>query len=161
MAGKSDFFENTIVDVFLRGQGATIGGKALAWSAGAPALYVGLGTAEADTGLTELGATGAYARAKIPTGSAMTLSDGMSGTLNASQTIASSGTGGASSNLGVVTFPTATADWNSAATIGFFGIFDAASGGNCLYTGTITTPRAVTNGTTASFAAGTLTVTEG
>ena len=161
MAGKSDWLENQIIDVFLRGQNATIGGKVLSWAAGAPALYVGLGTAETDTGLTELPATGAYARAKICSGAAMTLSDGMSGTLSAVSTAVSTGTSGASSNLGAVPFTTATADWNGGATIGFFGIFDAVSGGNLLWSGAITTPRAVTNGTTASFAAGTLTVTEG
>jgi hypothetical protein len=159
MPGKSDFLENQIIDVLFRGQSATIGGKTLSWAAGAPKLYVGLGTAEADTGLTELSTgTGSYARAALAAGAAQALTD-MKSTQN--DNVASTGTTGQTSNTNTVTFPTATADWNSAATIGYFGIFDAASGGNLLYSAALTTARAVTNGTTASFAAGAITVTEG
>ena len=163
MAGKTDFLENALLDFVFRGRAITIGGKTATWSASAPKLYIGLGTAltggDTDT-LTELSTgTGSYARAAAAAGTSQADTD-----FNATQggtSGASSGTGGGTANAIVVTFPTATADWNSAATIGYFGIFDAASAGNCLYVGAITTPRVVTNGTTASFAAGALTVTEG
>lgn len=56
-------------------------------------------------------------------------------------------------------FPTATADWRSAANMAFFGLFDASSGGNLLAFGAITTPKAVQNGDTAKFPIGDLTIT--
>lgn len=159
MPGKSDFLENVILDVLFRGQNATIGGKTLSWAAGAPKLYIGLGTGEADTGLTELASTGSYARAAAAAGSAQALTD-FNGT-HGNTTGASSGTDGIIENAIVITFPTATADWNSAADITHFGIFDAASGGNLLYSAALSTARKITNGVTASYAAGALTVTEG
>jgi hypothetical protein len=89
----------------------------------------------------------------------MALTD-MAGTQSAGSTTASSGTSGQTSNNAAVAFPAATADWNNGQTIGYFAIYDAATGGNLLYWAALTTPRAVTNGATASFAAGALTVTE-
>lgn len=64
---------------------------------------------------------------------------------------------GAKSNGTVITFPTATADWG---TIVAFAILDASSGGNFLYWATLTTNRDVLTGDVASFAVGTLVVTE-
>jgi hypothetical protein len=57
----------------------------------------------------------------------------------------------------VQTFPTATAAWG---TVVAFALFDAASAGNMLYWGSMTTSRAVALGDTPSFAAGSLTITE-
>ena len=62
------------------------------------------------------------------------------------------------SNNNVITFAAPTANWG---TIAGFGIFDAASGGNMLYFGSLTTSKTVNNGDAApAFAAGALTVTE-
>ena len=158
MAGKSDWLENKLIDFLFRGQTLPLTGAPASWSA-APALFIALGTAASDASFTELPATGSYARVKICAGAAMALTD-MAGTHAAASTTASSGTSGQTSNNNAVTFPTATADWNSAAIIGYFAIYDALTNGNLLYWAALTTARAVTNGTTASFAAAALTVTE-
>jgi hypothetical protein len=70
---------------------------------------------------------------------------------------ATGGGPGSKSNGTAITFPTASAAWG---TVAAFGIFDAASGGNLLYWGTLTTPRAVALGDTPSFAAAALVITE-
>jgi hypothetical protein len=54
------------------------------------------------------------------------------------------------------TFPQATADWVSGADLTHFVLYDAASGGNLLAFGALTTPKPVLNGDTASFASGAL-----
>ena len=64
---------------------------------------------------------------------------------------------GVTSNSAPVAFPTATADWGTVAAV---AIMDALSGGNLLYFGALTTPKAVDNGDTASFAAAALSLTE-
>ena len=64
---------------------------------------------------------------------------------------------GVSLNSGSVAFPTATLNWGTVVAV---GIFDAASGGNLLYFGTLTTSKAVDNGDTASFAISALSITE-
>lgn len=96
-----------------------------------------------DTGASELANTGAYAR--------------VAATFNAASTPA-----GTATNSGAVTFTQASADWNSGSTIGYFGIWDSATyaGGNFLYGGSITVPKSVLNGDTASFASAAITVTE-
>lgn len=157
MPGKSDVLENKLLDFIFRGYTLALTGATASWSA-VPTLYIALGTASSDSSFTELAATGSYARAKACAGSTQASTD-WNGT-HGNTTGASSGTDGTIETAIAVTFPTATADWNSAATIGFFAIYDASSGGNLLYSAAITTPRAVTNGTTASFAAGALTVQE-
>ena len=157
MAGKSDVLENKLLDFIFRGQTLALTGATATWSA-VPTLYIALGTAAADNSFTELAASGAYARAKACAGSTQALTD-WNGT-HGTTTGASSGTDGIIETAIAVTFPTATADWNSASTIGQFAIYDALSGGNLLYSAALTTARAVTNGTTASFAAGALSVTE-
>ena len=61
-----------------------------------------------------------------------------------------------SSNSAIVTFPAATANWG---TISHFGVWDAATAGNFLGSGAVTTAKAVTSGDTARFAANALTIT--
>jgi len=69
---------------------------------------------------------------------------------------APSGGNGTTSNSTTITFPTASGgDW---ATATHFGIWDATSGGNLLIVSALTSSRTVTNGATASFAPGALTV---
>jgi hypothetical protein len=56
-----------------------------------------------------------------------------------------------------VTFPTATADWG---TVTGFGVMTASTGGTLLMWGALTASKTVSNGDTASFASGALTLTE-
>lgn len=66
-----------------------------------------------------------------------------------------SGNNGTTANTGTVTFPAPTADWGS---VTHFGVFDAATGGNLLFHGALTTSKTINNGDAApSFAAGALT----
>lgn len=76
----------------------------------------------------------------------------------------SAATGGpptAKTTISPTVFPTATADWKSGNDMAFFGLFDlvTVNGGNLLAFGAITTPKAVQNGDTATFAIGDLTIT--
>lgn len=65
--------------------------------------------------------------------------------------------GGATSNATVLTFVAATASWGI---ITHFGLFDAVSAGNMLRWAAVGTPRTIGNGDSASFAIGTLNLTE-
>jgi hypothetical protein len=60
------------------------------------------------------------------------------------------------SNSAIITYPAATALWG---TISFFGVWDAATGGNFRGSGAVTTPKSVNTGDTARFAANSLTIT--
>jgi hypothetical protein len=64
--------------------------------------------------------------------------------------------GGEISNSSAVTFDPATGSWGE---ITHFGIFDAASSGNLLDHGALTTPKTIDAEDTADFAVGILTVT--
>jgi hypothetical protein len=63
---------------------------------------------------------------------------------------------GTKANGTAITFATASANWG---TVTSFGVFDAASGGNLLYFGNLSSTRTVTSGDTARFAAGDFTIT--
>jgi hypothetical protein len=109
----------------------------------APAIYVGLSsTAPTDTGgsVTEP-STGSYARVTTAA------SDWNSAT-NAHPSVVT--------NANPITFPTATADWLSAANLGYFVLYDALTSGNYLGSGALTEAKPVLNGDTASFAAAAL-----
>lgn len=86
-----------------------------------------------------------------------------SGTQGAGTTTASSGTGGASSNNGAITFGVPSADWvTGTEKLWGWAIYDAASAGNLLEWGPLTTLQSVLNGQAApSFAAGSLSTTIG
>lgn len=64
---------------------------------------------------------------------------------------------GVSTNSAPAAFPMATLAWGTVVAV---GVFDALSGGNLLYFGTLTTPKSVDNGDTASFAVAALSITE-
>jgi hypothetical protein len=64
---------------------------------------------------------------------------------------------GATSNATVLTFVAATASWGI---ITHFGLFDAVSAGNLLRWAPVGTPRTISSGDSASFAIGTLNLTE-
>lgn len=144
MGAKSNYLENKLIDYIFRGQAYT-----------PPAtLYVALLTAAPNDagGGTEV-TGGSYARVAVTASLA-----NFAGTQAAGSTVASSGTGGTTSNNGAVTFPAPTANWGS---VTHWGIYDAASAGNLLYYAALTTAKTINNGDAApSFAAGALTVQE-
>jgi hypothetical protein len=65
-------------------------------------------------------------------------------------------TSGAKSNATAITWPTATAAWNSVVAV---GVFDAATGGNLLYFATISS-KTVDSNDTVSIPVGNFTLTE-
>lgn len=140
MTAMSDFWENKLNDFLLRGQAYTP----------PTTVYVGLHTATpGDSGGGTEVTGGGYARVAV----ACSLAN-FAGTQSAGSTAASSGTGGTTSNNGVVNFPTPTAGWGNV--VGC-GIYDAVSGGNLLFQGTLTVPKTINTGDAVSFPAGTLT----
>jgi hypothetical protein len=107
-------------------------------------LHIGLFTeAPSDSGGGVEVSGGSYARAsRAPSDANWTAPDG---------------TGGLTANAAVITFPSPTANWGI---VTHFGIFDAASGGNLLFHGQLSTPRVINNMDSApEFAAGALTIT--
>ena len=142
MSAFSDFLENKIVDQLFRAQTYAF-----------PAtLYVGLyTTAPTDVGGGVEVTGGGYARVAITSSLA-----NWAGTQAAASTVASTGTSGTTSNNTAITFPAPTANWG---VITSFGIFDAATAGNLLIYGALTTSKTVNNGDAApSFAAASLSI---
>lgn len=73
---------------------------------------------------------------------------------------ASGASPGTTQNTGVITFPTATADWG---TVTGFGICKSLAGAlstDLIYWGALGANKTVSNGDTASYAAGTLSITQ-
>ena len=142
MSAMSDFLENSLVDQIFRGQTAPT----------TSTLYIGLYTAApSDTGGgTELSGSG-YARVSVTSSLA-----NWAGTQSAGSTTASSGTGGATSNNTAITFPEPTSGWGQ---VQAFGVFDAATGGNLLFHGSLTINKTINEGDTVTFPAGSLVVT--
>ena len=101
---------------------------------------------------------GSYARAAL----ACSLAN-WSGTQGAGTAVASSGTGGASSNNAAITFPTPSADWTSGTEkIWGVAVFDASSGGNLWEIAALSTLQSILNGqAAAAFAAGAVVFTIG
>jgi hypothetical protein len=133
MSAKSDYLENKILDHVL---GNT------AYSAPAT-VYVALYTAEPNDagGGTEVSGSG-YARKSV--------TNNTSNWPNASS--------GSKSNGAAIEFAAASGgDWGE---ITHFALFDAASAGNMLYHGALTTSKTVSDGDQARFAIGALTITE-
>ena len=142
MSAMSDFLENSLVDQIFRGQTAPT----------TSTLYIGLYTAApSDTGGgTELSGSG-YARVSVSSSLA-----NWAGTQSTGSTTASSGTGGATSNNTAITFPEPTSGWGQ---VQAFGVFDAATGGNLLFHGSLTINKTINEGDTVTFPAGSLAVT--
>ena len=64
--------------------------------------------------------------------------------------------GGTTSNNAAVTFAAASGgNWGE---VSFVGLYDAASGGNLIYHGAVTTPKTIEDGDTFSIATGSLTI---
>jgi hypothetical protein len=139
----TDFAENKIVDAVLRAQ-----------ALGAPATFhIALFTTACSDSAIGTEVTGnAYARAAVTSSLA-----NWAGTQSSGSTVASSGTGGQSSNNNAINFPTPTpSGWG---TVSHLGFMDASSGGNMWVCVALTVSKTINSGDTVSFAAGALTVT--
>lgn len=142
MSAFSDYIEESILNATLRGT---------AMPTLPSTLYVGLATAAIDesyVGATPYASTEldpatqtSYARATVTFGA---------------PTAAAAGGGMSCSNDSTALFPQAGSAWG---TISHFGIFDAATGGNLIYAGALTTPETVTAKGTLEAATGQLVVT--
>ena len=141
MTAATDYFENKLVDQIFRNQPFSF----------PTTLFVGLLTAAPSdsTGGTEV-VGGSYARVGVGCSLA-----NWAGTQSAGSTVASNGTGATTSNNGVITFATPTANWG---TITHFGIYDAVSSGNLLFWGPLSSSKAVFTGDAVSIQAGQLQV---
>jgi hypothetical protein len=130
----SDYLENKLVDHIFRGRTYT-----------APTtIFIGLFTvAPSDSGGGTEVTGGSYAR--VQHGPSDTTWEATQGGTPAA---ASSGTGGATQNAGTITFPVPTGNWGQVVAI---GIFDAVTGGNLLFYGTLTNPKNVNTGDPAPF----------
>jgi hypothetical protein len=119
--GLSDYLEGKLIDHLLRGIAFTPPST----------LYISLHTGDpGEAGANELSA-GGYARHTYTSG-----------------TTKWSNVSGTSKNSVLITFPVSTSSWG---TITHFGIWDAATGGNLLFSGALTNSRAVSLGDTVSF----------
>jgi hypothetical protein len=139
--------------------GSTLTDSGVTWTAIATVpcfqtLYAALLTAApSDSGGGTEVTGGSYARVAVASALA-----NWAGTQSAASTTASSGTGGQTSNNGSVTFPSPTANWG---VVTHFALYDALTGGNLIYWGTLTVSKTVNNGDAAPvFAAAALTITE-
>lgn len=142
MSAMSDYLENKLIDQLFRGQSAPTTTN----------LYVGLLTAApSDTGGGTEVSGGSYARVTVASSLA-----NWAGTQSAGSTVASSGTGGQTSNNAAITFPTPSAGWG---TVTHFGIYDASSGGNLLFWGALTISKTINQADTVTFPAASLSIT--
>lgn len=141
----SDYVENKIVDLLVRGQAFT-----------APAtVYVGLSTAAcSDSGFgTEVTNANNYSRVAVT--SNLT---NWAGTQSAGSTTASSGTGGVTSNNGAINFPTPSGSWGTV-THWFLADSGTHNAGNLLICDDLTASQTIGSGNAVSFAIAALTVT--
>jgi len=142
MSAMSDYLENKLVDQLFRGQAAPT----------TTTLYVGLLTAApSDSGGGTEVSGGSYTRVTVTSSLA-----NWAGTQAAASTVASSGTGGQTSNNAAITFPTPAATWGL---VTHFGIYDAASAGNLLFWGALTIAKTINQADTVTFPAASLSVT--
>jgi hypothetical protein len=129
MAALSDYAENLVLNWLMTTGSAT---RPTAW-------YVSLHTGspnDADDGANEISGNG-YSR------QALTVD-------------AASGTGGTTSNNANVTFTASGGSWG---TISHIGIYDASSGGNLLWHGSMTASKTIADGDTLQFNTGNIDLT--
>lgn len=137
MSAISDYLENAWLDMLANATAFT-----------APSTYVGLFTSDpTDAGTGTEVSGGSYARVQVNQDAT---------TQPYWNAITDSGATKLTDNNGAITFPTATASWG---TVTHVGVFDAASGGNLLYHGALTTSKTVGNGDTFEIADGDLDLT--
>lgn len=140
MSALSNYLENKIIDYVFRGQTFV-----------PPAnIYIALLTSaanDADGSGVEVSG-GGYARVAVPTSLAA-----WAGTQAAGSTVASTGTSGTTSNNASISFATPTAGWGNVVA---FEAYDALTGGNPLFYGTLSVAKTINIGDSVSFAPGTL-----
>lgn len=143
MSAMSDYLENKLVDQIFRGQTAPT----------TTTLYIALYTAApSDPSTTGTEVSGSnYSRVAVTSSLA-----NWAGTQSAGSTVASTGTGGQTSNNAAITFPTPSATWGL---VTHFAIYDATSGGNELFWGALTISKTINSGDTVSFPAQSLSIT--
>jgi hypothetical protein len=158
MAGsKSNYLSKAFLDHMLGGWGATgPTGATAPTGPGAllPEVHVGLWTtagslsdAADGSAANEVSTSGtAYARVTVDNNST-------------NWPTATGATTAVKTNGVAIVFPTATANWG---TINQFGLLDSATAGagNLLFWGDLTSPKTISNGDTASFSTGALSITE-
>jgi hypothetical protein len=141
----SDNVENKLIDAILRGQTVTF----------PTTLYVGLSTTACTDSSFGTEVTGNnYSRASV----AASLTN-FSGTQSSGSTVASTGSGGVSSNNNSVPFPTPSGSWG---TVTHWFIADSAAGtaaSNLWVCAALTQSKVINGGDTVSFASGALSVT--
>lgn len=142
-ADLTDFGENKLIDALFRGQAL---GAPASWHL---ALYTDTCT-DAGPG-TEVSTSGtAYARQAVTASLA-----NFAGTQSAGSTVASTGTGGTTSNNSVITWTESTASWGNIQSVGFT---DATTAGNRWVCINLSAPFNVSGaGITVKFNAATLT----
>jgi hypothetical protein len=142
MSAMSDFLENRLIDQLFRGQTAPT----------TTTLHVGLLTAApSDSGGGTEVTGGSYARVAVTSSLA-----NWAGTQSAGSTVASTGSGGQTSNNAAITVPTPSAGWGN---VTHFGIYDAATGGNLLFWGALTIAKTINQADTVTFPAASLSIT--
>ena len=137
MAGKTDYWENALLNYTFRAVAMpTITN-----------IYVGLFTvipsADAGTGGTEVSG-GSYARQLVTRGTGEWKDP-------------STATQGLTENINAITFPTASGAWGTVVAV---GVWDASTGGNLLYFGSLAASKTVASGDVLKFNAGDLDITE-
>ena len=140
----TDYAENAIIDRMMRAQATP--SFPTTW-------YVALfTTACSDSAPGTEVSTNNYARASLPASLA-----NWAGTQSAGSTVASSGTGGQTSNNSAINFNTpSSTGWG---TVTHWGLFDASSSGNMWVCAALTASKTINGGDSVSFASGALTVT--
>lgn len=138
MSGASDFLEIAILNFWLRGNPDAL--------VAPPTVYISLHTGDpVDTGSNEVGTTGTgYTRQAVGTATGFTAP-------------VTDGTRKVVSNAAEIAWPAAgPSNWGSVA---YFGIWDAASGGNFLLQGILDFGKTINAGDVFRFPAGALKVT--
>lgn len=79
-----------------------------------------------------------------------------SGTSYARQAVTFTVSGDTASNSATITFPAAGSNWG---TISHVGVYDNSTGGNLLFHGAVTTPKAIDTGDTFQITSGNLDIT--
>ncbi len=134
MANLSDFLESALLSHVFRTTAYTQ----------PTAIFVALFTAApSDTGGGAEVTGGAYARVSVARADAQWTVPGAAGLID---------------NVNAITFPTASASWG---TVTHIGLFDAATAGNLLMHGALTTSKTVGSGDTFSLAVGQLDISLG
>lgn len=158
MAAMTNTLENKLIDWLFRAQAIGLNGASAAAGTGPTTLYIGLFTTnpsdDAGTGVVEVSGN-AYARASVTSGMSAT---GWAGTQAAASTTASTGTGGTTSNNGIITFATPTpAGWGTVTGVGIFDSLAGSFATSCLVYAALTTSKTINAGDSVTFPAGSLT----